>query len=141
MNEPTISPRTLTRHEATDRSHPTPTAEAEVDALARHRDPSLARGAAGLVPKGARGVEWVRPTELVAQRAGRVAGRGIDFEAELYRRSRLLPVQAARVTRTGISNASARLSDRARRLPPASAFGRGGTDRYSWVSPSGIGLG
>lgn len=143
MNEPTIPPYTLTPTEAAEPSHPARAEEAEVSALAHHRDPSLTgRGAtaAGKATR-ARGVEWVRPTELVAHRSGRIAGRGIDFQAELARRSRRLPGQTVRVSRRGISNASARLSERARRLPPASAFGRGGGERYSWVSRSGIGLG
>ncbi|OSM44562.1 hypothetical protein [Nesterenkonia sp. PF2B19] len=64
------------------------------------------------------GVDWVRPTDLMARHSAALAGRGIDFEVELARRSRA-PVAA------GMRS----VSDRARRLPPVSAFGRGGTAR------------
>ncbi|MFT3799055.1 hypothetical protein [Microbacterium sp.] len=145
MNESTIRPRILDREQAAEPSRAARAEEAEVSALAHHRDPSLAGRGKGANAEGAkkkaRGVEWVRPTELVAYRSARVAGRGIDFQAELARRSRRLPGQTVRVSRRGISNASARLSERARRLPPASAFGRGSGERFSWVTRSGIGLG
>lgn len=66
----------------------------------------------------ARGVEWVRPTDLVARGASRVAGAGIDFQRELARRARAATSDHVRA-----------LGQRARRLPPLSAFGRGVTDR------------
>lgn len=59
------------------------------------------------------GVEWVRPTDLIAHHSSHAAGRGLDFQAELARR-----------TRTPIGARARRLGDRARRLPPISAFGR-----------------
>lgn len=65
----------------------------------------------------ARGVEWVRPTDLVARGASRVAGAGIDFQRELARR-----------TRAATSGHVRALGQRKRRLPPLSAFGRSGTD-------------
>ena len=40
-----------------------------------------------------------------------------------------------------VRQAAAGFSDRARRLPPVSAFGRGAGARFSWTSRSGIGLG
>lgn len=61
----------------------------------------------------ARGVDWVRPTDLMARHSAVVAGRGIDFQAELSRR-----------TRTGIATGVKHLSERAKQLPPLSAFGR-----------------
>lgn len=64
----------------------------------------------------ARGVEWVRPTDLLARHGAALAGRGIDFEVELARRTRT-------ATNTGVRG----LGDRARRLPPLSAFGRSRT--------------
>ena len=64
----------------------------------------------------ARGVEWVRPTDLIARHGAALAGRGIDFETELARR-----------TRTPITTGARQLGERARRLPPLSAFGRGST--------------
>ncbi|WP_315551764.1 hypothetical protein [Microbacterium aurum] len=93
--------------------------------------------AAAAAKKKARGVEWVRPSDLLVSRSARLAGRGIDFQAELSRRARRLPGQTYRATRTGMRT----MSERARRLPPATAFGRGSGERYSWVSRSGIGLG
>lgn len=60
-----------------------------------------------------RGVEWVRPTELMARHSATVAGRGIDFQAELSRRTRRPLVSGVR-----------RVGERIRRLPPVSAFGR-----------------
>lgn len=65
-----------------------------------------------------RGVEWVRPTDLIARHAGRMAGRGIDVQAELARRARAAAAGGAR-----------RVSDRARRLPPLGAFGRSGSEQ------------
>lgn len=64
----------------------------------------------------ARGVEWVRPTDLIARQGATLAGRGIDFEVELARR-----------TRTPIATGARQLGERARRLPPLSAFGRSST--------------
>lgn len=117
--------------------------ESEESALARHRDPSLTRHAPGqdAAKKERPGVEWVRPTDLMAARSGRVAGRGIDFQAELARRARRVPGQAYRATRTGARSGARFVSERARKLPPVTAFGRGGGERFSWVSRSGIGIG
>ncbi|NHN54355.1 hypothetical protein G9U51_00965 [Calidifontibacter sp. DB0510] len=66
----------------------------------------------------ARGVEWVRPTDLLARQGAALAGRGIDFEVELARRTR---------TRTATNTGVRGFGDRARRLPPLSAFGRSRT--------------
>jgi len=60
-----------------------------------------------------RGVAWVRISDLISSGAGRVAGRGIDFEAQLARRLR----HPADVTRRAIR-------DRSSSLPPLDAFGR-----------------
>ena len=75
-----------------------------------------------------RGVEWVRPTDLIARHSAHAAGRGLDFQAELARR-----------TRTPIGAGVRRLGDRARRLPPISAVGRS-TAPASQVSRSGVSL-
>lgn len=64
-----------------------------------------------------RGVEWVRPTDLVARSGSRVAGAGIDFQADMARRSR-----------HAVATCTRGLAERARRLPPVAAFGRGHTD-------------
>lgn len=74
-----------------------------------------------------RGVEWVRPTELMVRHSATVAGRGIDFQSELARR-----------TRRPLAMGVRRLGERARRLPPVSAFGRG-TAPQQVVRP-GVGM-
>ena len=76
----------------------------------------------------ARGVEWVRPTDLIARHGAALAGRGIDFEVELARR-----------TRTPIATGAQHLGERARRLPPLSAFGRGSTGHAAPSRP-GVGM-
>lgn len=117
----------------------------EVSELARHGDPSAAKKVSAEESGTERrrsGVEWVRPSDLLAARLGRVAGQGIDFQAELARRARLVPGHAYRGTRTVARSGVRVVSERARRLPPVTAFGRGGgAERHSWVSRSGIGLG
>ena len=59
-------------------------------------------------------VEWVRPTDLLARRGATGAGRGIHFQSALGQR-----------TRHGISVGARHVGDRAARLAPLSAFGRG----------------
>ena len=76
-----------------------------------------------------RGVEWVRPTDLIARHSAHAAGRGLDFQAELARR-----------TRTPIGAGVRRLGDRARRLPPISAFGRSTAPQAQQVSRSGVSM-
>lgn len=66
----------------------------------------------------ARGVEWVRPSDLLARGTGRGARAAIDFHAHL-----------AEQTRTGLRAGVSRLGERARRLPPVTAFGRGTAGR------------
>ncbi|MDO5699274.1 MAG: hypothetical protein Q4G51_15015 [Dermatophilus congolensis] len=76
-----------------------------------------------------RGLEWVRPTDLMARHSANVAGRGLDFQAELARRTRTplrIGMQAAR--------------DRARRLPPITAFGRRTVTKSAPTRP-GVGRG
>lgn len=119
------------------------TEDGEVSELARHGDPSAAKkkSDAAETRKRRSGVEWVRPSDLLASRMGRAAGQGIDFQAELARRARRIPGQAYRGTR-GVARSGVRVvSERARKLPPVTAFGRGAGERLSWVSRSGIGLG
>lgn len=116
--------------------------DGEVSELARHGDPSVTNAKADAeAGKRRSGVEWVRPTDLLAARTGGVAGQGIDFHAELARRTRRAPGQAYRGVRTVARSGARVVSERARRLPPVTAFGRGGNPRHSWVSRSGIGLG
>ena len=75
-----------------------------------------------------RGVEWVRPTDLIARHSAHATGSGLDFQAELARR-----------TRTPIGAGVRRLGDRARRLPPISAFGRSNAP-VSQLSRSGVSM-
>lgn len=86
----------------------------EATSVRRHHrgatlDPASYRG---------RGVEWVRPTDLIAHGGSRMAGAGITFQAELHRRTRA-------ATTTSIRG----IAERARRLPPVSAFGHGSSRR------------
>lgn len=60
------------------------------------------------------GVAWVRPSDLIARGSASLAGRGIDFEAELARKARAPMVAGAK-----------HLGERAKQLPPLQAFGRG----------------
>ena len=103
--------------------------ERETSALARHRDPSLTQDATGAAKKQRPGVEWVRPTDLIARHSAHAAGRGLDFQAELARR-----------TRTPIGAGVRRLGDRARRLPPISAFGHSHAPQAQQVSRSGVSM-
>ncbi|WP_449280374.1 hypothetical protein [Leucobacter sp.] len=88
----------------------------------------------------ARGVEWVRPADLLARQSATLAGRGIDFEVELARRTRNLTGHVTQASGRGLGKAGKAISERARRLPDVSEFGRG-SRHQSWVSRSGIGLG
>lgn len=78
--------------------------------------------------KRVRGVEWVRPADLMARHGAAVSGRGIDFQAELARRAR-----------APITNRVRRVGDRSRQLPPLSAFGRGHAND-SGPRRSGVGM-
>jgi len=113
----------------------------EVTELARHRDPSRVPAAGPGTPAKrvpGRGVVWMRPSDLVAQASAHVAGRGIDFQAELARRVRRLPAQGVRA-----AAAPARaLHAPAQRLSPRSASGlRPSPAPGESVSRTGIGMG
>lgn len=79
----------------------------------RRNDPAL-DPTLSVHQRAGRGVDWVRPTDLMARSGSRVAGAGIDFQADVARRSRHAAATSARA-----------VAARARRLPPVSAFGRG----------------
>ena len=143
MNDNTTQPRSLTGRLGAHHTEATAPADAgEVSELARLTDPSrtvkkptesAGQPTGDAVAQRYR-VVWVRPSDLASQMTARAAGRGIDFHAELARRSRRLPgraVQAA-VSRRAIS-------ERAHRLPPVSAFGRGGASAAG-ATHSGVGL-
>lgn len=109
----------------------------EVSELSRHGDPSTT--AASTVPAAVQSpgrqrheLMWVPASELARLAATRVAGRGIDFHAELARRARTPMTQAAAASRSAVS-------ERARRLPPVTAFGVAGRSA-SGPARSGIGL-
>ena len=57
-------------------------------------------------------VSWIRAADLLNLGAGRIAGRGIDVQANAVRQIRRAPITAARAIRT-----------RAARLAPLSEFG------------------
>lgn len=63
-------------------------------------------------PAARPGVVWVRASDLLSTGTGRIAGRGIDFEAELARRLHRTPATSRRA-----------ILNRADRLPPLSEFG------------------
>lgn len=97
---------------------------ANIARLRGNNDQTLTQGAGRRV----RGVEWVRPTDLLTRHGAALAGRGIDFEVELARR-----------TRTTTTTRLRGLGDRARRLPPLSAFGRSQTTQAAPSRP-GVGM-
>ena len=63
--------------------------DAERSALAVHQDPSLVRPHPN--SKVGRGLEWVRPSDLIAAHSARMAGRGLDLQTTLAARVRQLP--------------------------------------------------
>ncbi|OUZ07217.1 hypothetical protein BHE97_17040 [Aeromicrobium sp. PE09-221] len=74
-----------------------------------------------------RGVEWVRPTELLTRTGGVASGRGISFQAEL-----------ARTVRAPVVDRLQRVGERARQLPPLAAFGR--SSRRDGTGRSSVGM-
>jgi hypothetical protein len=63
--------------------------------------------------KPTRGVDWVRPSDLMSRAGGALSRRGIDLQADLSHRAR-----------AGIATGAKHLVASAKRLPPLSAFGR-----------------
>lgn len=121
----------------------TTAAEAEHSAFAMHRDPSLSSGAPGT--RVGRGIEWVRPSDLIAASSARVAGRGIDLHAELTRQVRRAPGRTIRAGRNGLRNAREQAGARVGEVPDVSEFDVFNSEyrrpSSSWVRVSGIGLG
>lgn len=118
--------------------------EAERSAFALHRDPSLTADRSGR--RVGRGIEWVRPSDLIAASSAQAAGRGIDFQAELARQARRAPVHAVRAGRDGVRAVRGRAESRPRLVqstsPEPDVFDVGyRRPSSSWVRPSGIGLG
>jgi hypothetical protein len=91
--------RALTPEQDPPQPHP----EEAVAALAVHRDPSAPDAVPstepGNDPKPQRGIAWVRPSDLPTMLGARWAGRGIDLHSDLVRRSRRVPITAARAGR------------------------------------------
>lgn len=107
--------------------------EPDVSELAVHGDPSR-QAAASTSPAARSGrstVAWVRPTDLFVSLSGRASGRGIDFQAELARRSRRLPSNAVAVSRRGIAR-------RSHRLAPVTAFGVNTPAAQTSLEPLGL---
>ena len=75
-----------------------------------------------------RGVDWVRPTDLFSQSGGALSRRGIDLTAAGSRRLRAPIEKGARW-----------VGERARHLPPLSAFGRRSGSDQGQVR-SGVGM-
>lgn len=131
------SPQPETDREATEPAESAGTPEAVEAAKIGHRAEGTKTAQEA---RRVRGVEWVRPTDLLARQSATVAGRGIDFEAELSRRTRRLPGAAVRASTHGVSTIRTAARERPRRLPDVSEFGRG-SRMPSWGTRSGIGLG
>ena len=78
--------------------------------------PRTRGGTSGMRPPATAGsrpaVTWIRTADLLNLGAGRIAGRGIDFQANAVRQVRRAPVTAARAIRA-----------RASLLAPLSEFG------------------
>jgi hypothetical protein len=118
---------------ATPRDHEAPTAKAaapeggvvpdaiKTDASGRALEQRLASARA-------RGVEWVRASDLLSRGTGRVAGAGICFNQEVG-------VQ----TRRGLVSGVSAVSRRVRELPLVSAFGRRNAPAAA-VTRSGVGM-
>lgn len=116
--------------------------EGERSAFAIHRDPSLSSGSSG--SRVGRGIEWVRPSDLIAASSARLAGRGINLHTELTRQVRRAPGRTIRAGRDGLRTARDRASSRVREVPEVSEFDVFDSEyrlpSSSWVRASGIGL-
>ena len=101
----------------------------DISAMAVHRDPSrradFPQSAAPEAEAGGkRTLAWVRPSELPTTLGSPLLRRGVDLEAELARRARRTPAQAAwrvrrRITRNAIGRpdpAAPTMSDQGVRL-------------------------
>lgn len=134
------------RSEAPEARHETAGSEAERSAFAVHRDPSLTTTAGDGGLRVGRGIAWVRPSDLIAASSARLAGRGIDFQAELAHHVRRASGQTYRATRNRARDLRERHA--ARVAPESSVFEsfdvfepQERPRSSSWVRPSGIGLG
>ena len=85
-----------------------PRPEESVAALAVHHDPSVPDAAPSNDANPQRGIAWVRPSELPTVLGSKWAGRGVDLHSDLMRRSRRVPITAARAGRRISRSAIAR---------------------------------
>lgn len=110
-----------------DRTHPVHAEHADLSALPRRSNgdalPSLSNGGK---PARRPGIVWVRASDLLNTGTGRIAGRGLDFEAELARRMRRAPATTRRAIR-----------ERTAQLPPLSEFGQ--PNAHASVARYGLG--
>lgn len=83
-----------------------PGTEGVTSELARSRDPSLPAADRQTRTRAAKGVAWVRPTEL-AMYFTPMVGRGIDLHAELIRRARRTPTTTTRALQRGAPHSAA----------------------------------
>lgn len=120
-------PHEQRRHDEQARAEQTPTSEREplrpvdeaevpdaVEAASTDQQAETTRDK--VQAQRARGVEWVRPTDLFARSSAALSGRGIDLQSKL-----------AKGVDRGIVAGTKRLASAAKKLPPLSSFGRGRT--------------
>lgn len=86
-------------------SMPVPHTEADAAALAHHHEPSLSADSKPPAST-AKGIAWVRPTELAAY-VTPIVGRGVDLHAELTRRARRTPTTTTRALQRGVPRSPA----------------------------------
>lgn len=117
LDAPVVPPEPPERQEVAgtaDRDAETIATDAETPEAVQEATTATRREGRSAGPRPrTRGVEWVRPSELVARHTAFLAGRGIDLHTELHRRTRV-------ATTTGVR----KIGSTMRRLPPLSAFGR-----------------
>lgn len=107
--EPEPPPRARNDPEPTEATEAAGTPDAVKDAESRKATKEKLARVRG------RGVDWVRPTDLIAQGGGALSRRGIDRTAEMNRH-----------VRAPIEKGARWVAERAERLPPLSAFDRRG---------------
>jgi hypothetical protein len=103
-------------------------AESTVPDAVKQTDASRRALEQRLASARARGVEWVRASDLLSRGTGRMAGAGIRLHQA-----------AGTQTRRGLANGVRAVSRRVRELPPVSAFGRR-TAAASGAVRSGVGM-
>ncbi|MGP9695118.1 hypothetical protein ACT3TZ_10925 [Brachybacterium sp. AOP25-B2-12] len=96
------------------REGPDPSASMAPEAIqAADVDRNPQTGDALDLDRPARGVDWVRASDLVSRGSGYLSRRGIDLQADLFGRAR-----------SGIATGARHVAAGVKRLSPLSAFGR-----------------